>query len=236
MGRADQRRRVLLPRRRRQRGRPGRVLRLAGHGGVRRARRAARGTGHAERAVRQRSALHLLVAAAQPGLTGQELPAPHQRWRERDQRRSRCDDVAHLDRARATAPTTPSRCAPRTDALENDGWSEWSPLSSPEHPLTAPDAPGSAAGGARRPAGGRHVDSAVRRRRPDHAATRCAAVSGGNWVDVTPQGGTNTHTWEDIPNGTDVELPGAGDQPRSDLVQSGQHQRLVARRAHVQRP
>ena len=93
----------------------------------------------------------------------------------------------------------------QNNALENDGWSEWSPLSSPEHPLTLPDAP--AAPQAVR--GDRQV--VVSWRAPYDGGdqiTRYQVRSSlnGNWVDVTPQGGTNSHTWQDIPNGTDVSF------------------------------
>lgn len=88
---------------------------------------------------------------------------------------------------------------------DNDGWSEWSPLSSAEHPLTVPDAPD-------RP-------DAVRGDRQVEI-TWNAPYDGGDeitlyqvrssvsptWVNVTPQGAVNTHTWENIPNGTDVSF------------------------------
>ncbi len=93
----------------------------------------------------------------------------------------------------------------QNSALENEGWSEWSTLSAPEHPLTVPDAPAQ--------------PTAVRGDRQVEI-TWSAPYDGGDtitryqvrssisptWVDVTPQGVSNTHTWENIPNGTNVSF------------------------------
>ena len=90
-------------------------------------------------------------------------------------------------------------------ASDQDGWSDWSPLSAPEHPLTVPDAPAQ--------------PQAVRGDR-QVVVTWNAPYDGGDditryqvrsslsstWVDVTPQGSVNSHTWENIPNGTDVSF------------------------------
>ena len=94
----------------------------------------------------------------------------------------------------------------QNDAVsDNDGWSEWSATSAAEHCLTVPDAPAQPV--ALR--GDRQVQ-----------ITWGAPADGGDpitlyqvqssldatWIDVTPQGPTNTYTWENIPNGTDVSF------------------------------
>lgn len=93
----------------------------------------------------------------------------------------------------------------QNSSVENGGWSDWSALSAPEHPLTLPDAPAQP-----------QVQRGDRQVRITWAApydggdtiTRYQVRSSiaGAWVDVTPQGATNGHTWENIPNGTDVSF------------------------------
>jgi hypothetical protein len=93
----------------------------------------------------------------------------------------------------------------RNDSVDNDGWSDWSPLSSPEHPLTVPAAP--AQPGAER--GDRQVR--VTWQAPDDGGDQISSYQvrssiGSDWITVTPQGQTNVHVWENIPNGTDVSF------------------------------
>lgn len=93
----------------------------------------------------------------------------------------------------------------QNDALDNDGWSDWSPLSTPEHPLTLPDAPPQPS--AQR--GDRQVQ--VTWEAPGNGGDAISKYQlrsslDETWVDVTPQGQTNSHVWENIPNGTDVSF------------------------------
>lgn len=93
----------------------------------------------------------------------------------------------------------------RNSSVDNDGWSDWSPLSSPEHPLTRPAAPNRP--GAER--GDRQVR--VTWQAPDDGGDSISRYQvqssiSSTWVDVTPQGTSNAHVWENIPNGTDVSF------------------------------
>ncbi len=104
----------------------------------------------------------------------------------------------------------------RNNALDNEGWSDWSPLSAPEHPLTQPAAP--AAPVAQR--GNRQVT--ITWQAPDDGGdpiTLYQVRSSVNpqWVNVTPQGQVNTHVWQEIPNGTNVsfEVRAINRDPRS---------------------
>ncbi|MEM9514610.1 MAG: Ig-like domain-containing protein, partial [Actinomycetota bacterium] len=93
----------------------------------------------------------------------------------------------------------------QNSADDNDGWSEWSTVSDAEHPLTLPDAPGqpSAVRGDRQvqvtwnaPYDGGDTISAYQVR----------SSLGSEWVDVTPQGVSNSYTWRDIQNGVGVSF------------------------------
>ena len=93
----------------------------------------------------------------------------------------------------------------QNDSVENGGWSEWSRLSAAENPLTTPSAPD-------RPTaerGDRQVQVTWRAPADGGDPISLYQVSSSidsRWVDVTPQGVTNSHTWENIPNGTDVSF------------------------------
>lgn len=93
----------------------------------------------------------------------------------------------------------------RNRATENDGWSDWSPLSAPEHPLTLPDAPEQPT--AKR--GDRQVR--ISWTAPDDGGDSIqkyqirSSVEKG-WVDAPAQGTSNNFVWKDIPNGTDVRF------------------------------
>ena len=91
----------------------------------------------------------------------------------------------------------------QNSALDNDGWSDWSPISPPEHPLTMPASPAQPV--AQR--GDQQVE--ITWTRPGDGGDpiteyQVRSSLGSNWQSVTPQGVTNRYTWENIPNGTDV--------------------------------
>ncbi|MEM9463989.1 MAG: Ig-like domain-containing protein [Actinomycetota bacterium] len=98
------------------------------------------------------------------------------------------------------------RVRAKNDAVsDNEGWSDWSPWSASEHPLTVPDAPAqpTAARGDRQvlvtwnePYDGGDAISLY----------QIQVDSSPAWVDVAPQGAVNTYTWTDLSNGSPVSF------------------------------